>query len=251
MESKYWNRKIKNNFNNAANYYSKYSLVQKYFANQLIPLLKKIDPPQGKWFDLGSGTGFLADLIENKFMPIKVTRVDFSPNMLLENKKNSKTILWDLNFDLPKYINSASMIISCFCLHWLDKPERAIQFWFERVIPGGFLIVLFPTKKSFPEWKDTCKICNIEYSGIPFPDPNFLKSFFKKNEIFLLEEYNYKETFPNIYKLFKSMINVGAQSTRSKRKTISELKLMQSKWPKDKYGNVNLTWVINIFVLKK
>ena len=251
MANEYWNKKINNNFNNAAHSYSNYSLVQKYFANKLVRIIKELEPQIGKWFDLGAGTGYLADLLEKNFMNIKVKRIDFSPNMLKENKKNSQTILWDLNDDLPPSINNASLIISSFCFHWLNEPEKKLRKWYERLLPGGLLIVLFPNNKSFPEWKDTCKRNDIEYSGIALPCTNSLQRFVKENEIFLIKEFNYRETFPNIYKLFKSITNVGAQTTQKRRKTVSELKLMQEKWPKDQDAKVNLTWAISILILKK
>ena len=251
MANEYWNKKINNNFNNAAQSYSNYSLVQKYFANKLVHIIKELEPQIGKWFDLGAGTGYLADLLEKNFMNIKVKRIDFSPNMLKENKKNSQTILWDLNDDLPPSINNASLIISSFCFHWLNEPEKKLRKWYERLLPGGLLIVLFPNNKSFPEWKDTCKRNDIEYSGIALPCTNSLQRFVKENEIFLIKEFNYRETFPNIYKLFKSITNVGAQTTQKRRKTVSELKLMQEKWPKDQDAKVNLTWAISILILKK
>ena len=251
MANEYWNKKINNNFNNAAHSYTNYSLVQKYFANKLVHIIKELEPQIGKWFDLGAGTGYLADLLEKNFMNIKVQRIDFSPNMLKENKKNSQTILWDLNDDLPPSINNASLIISSFCFHWLNEPEKKLRKWYERLLPGGLLIVLFPNNKSFPEWKDTCKRNDIEYSGIALPCTNSLQRFVKENEIFLIKEFNYRETFPNIYKLFKSITNVGAQTTQKRRKTVSELKLMQEKWPKDQDAKVNLTWAISILILKK
>ena len=251
MVNKYWIKKINNNFNKAAHYYSNYSVVQKHFANKLLLIIKELEPQIGPWIDLGAGTGYLADLLEKNFMNINVMRIDFSPNMLKENKKHSKTILWDLNNDLPPYVNNASLMISSFCFHWLNEPEKKIREWFNRLVPGGFLIVLFPNNKSFPEWKDTCRKNNLDYSGLSLPCTNTLKSFVKENEIFLIKEFNYKETFPNIYKLFKSIINVGAQTTQRKRRTVSELKLMQKKWPKDQYEKVNLTWSISILILKK
>ena len=251
MDKFFWNKKIKNNFNNAANNYSNYSFIQKYFAKKLIKLISELNLPKGESFELGSGTGYLADLIEKKHKSIHVTRIDFSPNMLLQNKRNSKTILWDLNLGLPSKVNNASLIVSCFCIHWLNNPQKAIKEWFERLRTGGYLVVLFPTNKSFPEWIETCKKSDTEYSGLNFPSPYLFKNLFKETEIFLIEEYVYKETFPNIYKLFKSMINVGAHSTKSKRKKISELKLMQEKWPKNRSENVNLTWNINVLILQK
>ena len=46
-------------------------------------------------------------------------------------------------------------------------------------------------------------------------------------------------------------MNVGAQSTKCKRKTVYELKEMQKFWPKKETNSVNLTWEINIQILKK
>ena len=251
MKNKYWNKKINDNFNNAAYCYSKYSLVQKHFANKLLIIIKELEPQIGEWIDLGAGTGYLADLLEKDFMNINVIRIDLCQNMLKENKKNSQTILWDLNNDLPPYINKANLIISSFCFHWLNEPEEKLREWYNRLVPGGFLVVLFPNNESFPEWKDTCKKSKIEYSGLSLPCTNTLKKFIKENEIFQIKKFIYKETFPNIYKLFKSIINVGAHTSQSKRKTVSELKLMQKKWPKDQYEKVNLTWSISVLILKK
>ena len=42
MKNKYWNKKINDNFNNAAYCYTKYSLVQKYFANKLLIIIKAV-----------------------------------------------------------------------------------------------------------------------------------------------------------------------------------------------------------------
>ena len=46
-------------------------------------------------------------------------------------------------------------------------------------------------------------------------------------------------------------MNVGAQSTKCKRKKVYELKKMQKFWPKYKANSVNLTWEVKIQILKK
>ena len=251
MEYKDWDKKVIANFDNAANVYDKYSFIQKYFAKKIIGLIKELKIPNGEWFDLGSGTGFLADEIENEFINIKVSRVDLSKNMLSQNKKNSEIILWDLNFDLPPNLKNSTLLISSFCIHWLKTPTNAIKNWYQNLVTGGFLILIFPTNKSFPEWKVTCKENNIEYGGGNFPSSNSIKSLFKEKEILLIKNYSYEETFINIYKLFKSIVNTGAQTTLSKRMTVKELKVMQERWPKNNNEEVTLTWDINIFIIKK
>ena len=252
MDTKKWNEKIKNNFNNAAYRYSEHSNIQKFFAKKIVQFIKELNPQKkGEWIDLGSGPGLLADEIEKKFSSQKVSRIDFSKKMLLENKLSRKKFLWDLNNDLPPGINNCSLLTSNFCIHWLNNPEKIIKNWFSKLTPGGFLIISYPTKDCFPEWKDTCKKINIEYSGLNFPYSKELLKDFKSTEINYSKQFNYLESFEDVYKLFRSIKNVGAQSTNCKRKTVKELKEIQKFWPRNYNNTVNLSWQIEIQIIKK
>ncbi|ABM72857.1 Methylase involved in ubiquinone/menaquinone biosynthesis [Prochlorococcus marinus str. MIT 9515] len=251
MKNKVWNETIKNNFNNASATYLGYSNIQRHFAKKIVSFLKELNIQKGEWLDLGSGTGLLAEEIEKKFPSQKITRVDFSKKMLLQNKESSKKILWDLNTGLPPSIRNSPLMTSNFCIHWLDNPEKIMIDWFSKLSPGGYLIISYPTINSFPEWKQTCIDNNIEYSGLTFPVSKDIIKSFHSDEIFFSNEYLYVENFPDVYKLFRSIVNVGAQSTRCERKTVNELRKMQKFWPKIETNRVNLTWKINIQILKK
>ena len=251
MSYKFSTEIIKKNFNNAAQNYSHYSSIQKYFSKRIVDQIKNLKIPKGDWYDFGSGTGFLADQIEIEFSKKNVTRVDFSTKMLLQNKNKSKKLLWDLNQDLPLSNKKISLIVSNFCLHWLDKPTLKIKNWLNQLTPGGYLIVSVPTNKCFPEWRLTCEKKNIEYSGINFLQTKELADIFLKNEIMTLNIVPYKEEFNNVFGLFRNIINMGAQYTPSDRKTVKELRLMQNYWPRDKNNKVSLTWEIAILILKK
>ena len=251
MKNKIWNETIKNNFNNAAASYLGYSNVQRYFAKEIVAFLKELTILKGEWIDLGSGTGLLADAIEKEFPKEEITRVDFSKKMLLQNKETSKKILCDLNNGFPSSIRDCPLITSNFCIHWLNSPEKIIRNWFSKLRSGGYLIISYPTVNSFPEWKQTCKETNIEYSGITFPLAKDIVKSFNSDEIILANKYNYVENFPDIYKLFRSIVNVGAQSSKCKRKKVHELKKMQKFWPKQQNNSVNLTWKIIIQIFKK
>ena len=251
MENKIWNETVQNNFNNAAANYLGYSNIQRHFAEKIISFLKRLNIQKGQSIDLGAGTGLLADEIEKEFPTKKITRIDFSKKMLLQNKESSKKILWNLNYGLPPSISNCALMTSNFCIHWLNNPEKIIKDWFSKLRSGGYLIISYPTTNSFPEWKQTCIETNIEYSGLTFPhSKNTIRSF-DTDEIVFSNKYLYVESFPDIYKLFRSIVNVGAQSTKSKRKKVYELKEMQKFWPKTETNLVNLTWEINIQILKK
>ena len=251
MNNKEWNKKIRNNFDKAANNYLDYSNIQRFFAKKIVSYIKELKTQKGAWIDLGSGTGLLADEIEKEFSTKKVSRIDFSQNMLLQNKPFRKKILWDLNNELPETINNSALIASNFCLHWLNNPEKIIKNWFSKLRSGGYLIISYPTKECFPEWKETCKKINIEYSGLKFLNTDKLSKDFSSNELYFSKKFFYKENFPNIYELFRSIVKVGAQSSRYKRKTVKELKSMQKFWPKNYNNTVNLSWEINILIIKK
>ena len=251
MKNKIWNETIKSNFNNASANYLNYSNIQKHFAEKIVSILKGLSIQKGEWIDLGSGTGLLADEIEKEFSTKKITRIDFSKKMLLQNKESSKKILWDLNNGLPQSIRKCPLMTSNFCIHWLENPEKIIRDWFSKLSSGGYLIISYPTINSFPEWKQTCIETNIEYSGLTFPISKDIIKSFNYNEILFSNQYLYVENFADIYKLFRSIVNVGAQSSKCKRKKVHELKEMQKFWPKKDTNSVNLTWEINIQILKK
>ena len=251
MKNKDWSETIKKNFNNASADYLLYSNIQRHFAEYIVSHLKGLSIQKGEWIDLGSGTGLLADEIEKEFSTKKITRIDFSKKMLLQNKEFSKKILWNLNNGLPPSIENCPLMTSNFCIHWLNNPEKIIREWFSKLRSGGYLIISYPTRNSFPEWKQTCKEINVEYSGLTFPFSRDIIKSFNPDEIFLSNEYLYVENFPDVYKLFRSIVNVGAQSTKCQRKKVHELRKIQRYWPKKDTNSVNLTWEINIQILKK
>ena len=251
MNKNVWENKIKNNFNEAAKDYSEYCLIQKHFSKQIVNIVKEINIPKGDWFDLGSGTGILADEIEKVFKDRKVCRVDFCNKMLLMNKKGRRKILWDLNKGLHPSIENSSLLVSNFCIHWLNRPERILQKWFQNLNNGGKIIISYPTSNCFPEWKKTCKKYDIKYSGLILPKVKNMIRNFSSNQIISSNNYAYKENYPNIYKLFRSIVNVGAQSSQSKKNSIGEFKKLAEYWPKDQNRIVKLSWEINILVLKK
>ena len=50
MDSKKWNEKIKNNFNDAAYRYLEYSNIQKFFAKKIVQFIKELNPQKkGEW----------------------------------------------------------------------------------------------------------------------------------------------------------------------------------------------------------
>ena len=51
MDSKKWNEKIKNNFNDAAYRYLEYSNIQKFFAKKIVQFIKELNPKKKRSMD--------------------------------------------------------------------------------------------------------------------------------------------------------------------------------------------------------
>ena len=251
MYNKEWTQKVKSNFDNAADNYLEYLKIQKFFAEKIVSSIKELETEEGEWLDLGSGTGLLADSIEKEFSNQKVFRIDFSKKMLLQNKASSKKKLWDLNYELPSSINKCALITSNFCIHWLKDPKKIIKNWFSKLKPGGYLIISYPTDECFTEWKETCKKIRSEYSGLNLLSANQFSTIFRSDELYYSEKFFYSENFEDIYQLFRSIVNTGAHSSKCKRKSVKEFREMQNFWPKNYNNTVNLSWVINLQIIKK
>lgn len=140
------------------------------FANDLLfnPLLKSIDSPIKSVLDLGCGTGQMVERLAFRFEPQEIIAVDHSAGMLdIAAAKADSLRLSNVRFvraDVSNFIADESSqfdLISCVgVLHHLtlSNCERLIQDCFNRVTPGGWLLVAEPvnrsTLKNFPAWLD-------------------------------------------------------------------------------------------------
>ena len=179
-----WGAKVLQRFDGAATQYNQAARLQTAMAWRLAGCCKRLPIPSGRWLDLGSGTGLLADAIEQRNPGRVVERIDGSPSMLARNSRPDHTQLWDLNQPLQSWDDAPTLIASSFCLHWLSDPGTRLQNWFECLAPGGWLIVALPVEGCFPQWqaaahqaavpcsnelKANRKPCNTDVAGLSCP----------------------------------------------------------------------------------
>ena len=69
------------------------------------------------WVDLGSGTGRLADALEQLHPGQSVLRLDGSRSMLNNQRHGVATLLHDLNSPLPTWSSAPALLCSSFVLH--------------------------------------------------------------------------------------------------------------------------------------
>ena len=98
-----WGAMVLRRFDGAATQYNQAARLQAAMAWRLAGHCKRLPIPSGRWLDLGSGTGLLADAIEQRNPGRVVERIDGSPSMLARSSRPDHTQLWDLNQPLQSW----------------------------------------------------------------------------------------------------------------------------------------------------
>ena len=123
---KYYKKRIQHAFNIKASSYDEYSIVQREVGRRMIERLDLLKFKPLNILDLGSGTGYLAQLLASKFPSANITCLDLAENMLLEcrdKNANFNLVVSDIE-NLPFKPSSFNLIISSFTLHWCEEVEK-------------------------------------------------------------------------------------------------------------------------------
>ena len=112
-----WSARVLNAFGASAAQYDASAELQQTMARQLARRCRHSAIPAGLWVDLGSGTGCLADALEQRHPGQSVLRVDGSDAMLRSQTGAGTTLLHDLNEGLPTWSSAPTLLCSSFVLH--------------------------------------------------------------------------------------------------------------------------------------
>ncbi len=247
-----WQESIIENFDKASYRYNDVASIQKVFALKLAEHCSKSSVPNGLWIDLGSGTGLLANALENIKSAQPVMRIDGSKNMLIKHPTHTNTKLFDLNSGFPQLIEAPTLIASNFVLHWLNNPEERIKEWFKALAPNGWLAITYPAKGSFPEWHNAAHTANVACTALPFPSHDLLLKTITKENIKINQLTTFTQEASKVTSLLKPLVQVGAHASPFKTLTISQWKRLQEVWPVSKTTSApKLTWLIHTMLIQK
>ena len=247
-----WGAKVLQRFDGAATQYNQAARLQTAMAWRLAGCCKRLPIPSGRWLDLGSGTGLLADAIEQRNPGRVVERIDGSPSMLARNSRPDHTQLWDLNQPLEGRDDPPTLIASSFCLHWLSDPGTRLQNWFECLAPGGWLIVALPVKGCFPQWHAAAHQAAVPCSALSFPTTQALLASIPKQQVRQQQQLCFSEQASHITALLKPMQTIGAGTSTHSALSVKQWRQLSAHWPeRSAEGQVRLTWLIQILVIER
>ncbi len=249
---KTWSSLVKKNFSEAALSYNESASIQKSTALKLAKICSHYSIKHGLWVDLGSGTGLLAKSLEALHPNQPVLRLDNSKQMIEQHSEKESKQLWDLNDGLPKWSEKPKLLASSFVLHWLDNPQKQLKEWFDCLNSDGVIALAVPIKGSFPEWYEAAEQANLSCTALDLPSYDSLIKVVPNQNILYSKIEIIKQKAEKVTSLLKPMIKVGAQSSHSKRLSISEWRHLLSYWPiSNKDKKVNLSWSLQFLLIKR
>ena len=164
-----WSSRVLEAFGASAQRYNASARLQQGMAWQLAMRCRHASTPSGLWVDLGSGTGRLADALEQLHPGQSVLRLDGSRSMLNNQHHGVATLLHDLNSPLPTWSSAPALLCSNFVLHWLNDPSERLRHWYDQLTPEGWLALTVPVAGSFEQWHLAAKRAGVPCTALPFP----------------------------------------------------------------------------------
>ena len=247
-----WGAKVLRSFDGAATQYNRAARLQTAMAWRLAGHCQRLPIPSGRWLDLGSGTGLLADALEQRNPGKVVERIDGSPSMLARHSRPDQTQLWDLNQPFQFWDNAPTLITSSFCLHWLSDPGTTLRHWFDCLAPGGWLVVALPVAGCFPQWHEAARQAAVPCAALRFPTTSALTASLPKQQIRQQQQLNFSEQASHITALLRPMQTIGAGTSTRSALSVKQWRQLSAHWPdRSEEGQVRLTWLIQILVIER
>ncbi len=240
------------NFGGAAAQYNRDAQLQKNFAWHLALKCSEMKIPTGIWADLGTGTGLLADALEQLHPNQSVLRVDGSVEMLSQHQSTTQTQLWNLNLGLPKWSTRPTLIASCFALHWLNEPTNRLKEWINGLEQGGWVALALPIAGSFPEWHLASKNAGVSCSAHSFPSQSSLLQVIDSAKIRYQHIHKVTQQAKTVASLLKPFKQIGAHSSPHAPLSVRDWRKLYRAWPNSSSNKpLTLTWHIQLLIAQR
>ncbi|MFB2346716.1 malonyl-ACP O-methyltransferase BioC [Priestia megaterium] len=223
---------LKKRFNNHAKTYDAYADVQKSMANQLIDQLStNFFNQEIAILEIGCGTGYLTQLLCEKFPKAAITAVDLSSGMMeLAKKKVTEDRVSFICGDIEEISIEGhyDLIISNATFQWFNSLHTTIKKLYKQLKPTGNLLFSTFGNRTFQELhscyshakqrlglfsnsspgqlffslEELSQIC--EQALVPLREDPFKLSKMEKLEI---------QYFPTVQEFFTSIKKIGASNS--------------------------------------
>lgn len=208
------------NFNSAASSYQQLAATQKTISEKLISNLST-DKEFRNIIDVGCGTGFLTELLLQKYPAAKILAVDISSAMveILETRLKTKYSNLDtqvVDASTLKLPQKFDLLTCSSSLQWMMPLETTIKHWKEILVPDGNLLIATMLEGTLKELRELQKELFPKISNpVDLPTWETLDQVFTKNSFKYLwkKEETLLESHPNASSFFSHLKALGVTSS--------------------------------------
>jgi len=227
---------IKRNFSKSAKVYDDYATIHREVANSV---LGQVPEKDYKYIlDIGTGTGFLAFGLAERFNKSKIFAIDIAPGMIEHARaKSPYSNIQFLEGDgekIPFADNTFDLVVSSSSFQWMHPGKCFSEV--KRVLkPGQSSYFSFFGPKTLIELKDIMG----DRTHVKYPSPKELKKILNKLKFTNIELKSeiYKESFEDFMALLQFIKHLGAQTAKDPLGFNSRKALTEASWIyKKKYG---------------
>ena len=202
---------MKARFSQKAQNYDKSSQIQKESAVLLLESIKKYSTSPRSAADLGSGTGYLPQILVNSFPALKIDCCDISAEMLSvidERKGIQNNLSTHLCSSPPR--DNYDLICSNFSLQWFDDIEATLVDCQSKLIEDGILALSIPVKGTFDHLENAIAQSGISIQIPQLPKVEEIISFLTTKNIIKERTFELYDTFPNSLEFLRGLHKIGA-----------------------------------------
>ncbi len=243
--------RVQKYFDNAHSSYDQYAQIQRKIAKKLI---SKVDiSPNDKILDLGSGTGYIADIMPN-IESIYQADISFKMCQYAQNKsKNHNTIInCDIGL-LPILDSYFDIITASLVMHWQPDLKQTLAEAYRVLKPGGIICISVPIDNNFTELEHVINKCGYTNSIRKCNLKNVIDTVTSLSlRITTNEEEVIVKYYHDFYQFLKSMNRTGSNIT-SKKVGLKQIKTIESCYNKHfrtEHG-CKTTWHIGYIIAQK
>lgn len=185
--------KIQENFDRAASTYDSVSSIQKQTAQQLLTYLQMTNAQFSKILDIGTGTGFIPEILLTLYPNLSYILNDISPAMVtfvskkFENYANIAFHIGDAEYSVfPK----VDLTVSNMAFQWFENLEHSIKSLWKDTTIMAFSTLM---EGTFSNWSQYCHLQGLDSKINDYPSYRQLINYC--NALNAHQAYFYQHTY--------------------------------------------------------
>lgn len=210
--------KVAKSFGQAAETYDVHARVQKRMARELVDKILSTRKDFRSILEIGCGTGFLTELLTEKFPQANILATDISPQMLGAARKKlscyPKVSYLVADGEHLQVEGPFDLIVSSAVFQWFDSYPEPFAVYRRLLQEGGCFIFNTLGENTFCELRSALECLGIAQNKAPFVNSGELGGVLEKCgfQSYEVEQQILKDCCPSARELLVGIKKIGAHS---------------------------------------